>query len=62
MPECPHNDPPTDRIVPDPTARIPVGDAARTPRWPIPYRVFPHRSGRYPDRGCWYFAQRIGDD
>ena len=31
MPECPHNDPPTDRIVPDPTARIPFGDAARTP-------------------------------
>ena len=48
MPERPHNDPPTDRIVPDPTARIPVGDAARTPRWPIPYRVFLHRSGRYP--------------
>ena len=34
MPERPHNDPPTDRIVPDPTARIPVGDAARTSRCP----------------------------
>ena len=39
---------PSDRTVPDPTARIPVGDAARTPRWPIPYRVFLHGSGRYP--------------
>ena len=38
----------SDRTVPDPTARIPVGDAARTPRWPIPYRVFLHGSGRYP--------------
>ena len=45
--------------MPDPTARIPVRDAARTPRWPIPYRVFLHGSGRYPEmaqtaRTCIY--------
>ena len=34
--------------APDPMARTPVGDAARTPGWPTPYRAFLHGSGRYP--------------